>query len=49
MTKPEKGYTAYMVELTYANGSAPPLKFTTQVKVAPDVLPFKYEQPKKPE
>ena len=46
--KPEKGYTAFMVELTYANGSSPPLKFTTQVKVVPDVLPFEYTQPKVP-
>ncbi len=49
VAKPEKGYTAYLVELTYPNGSSPPLKFTTQVKVVPDVLPFKYEQPKRPE
>jgi PhoPQ-activated pathogenicity-related protein len=46
--KPAKGYTAFMVELTYPNGTAPPLKFTTQVKVVPDVLPFKYEAPKVP-
>ncbi|HTM52547.1 MAG TPA: PhoPQ-activated pathogenicity-related family protein [Pirellulales bacterium] len=46
--KPAKGYTAFMVELTYPNGAAPPLKFTTQVKVLPDVLPFKYEPPKVP-
>jgi PhoPQ-activated pathogenicity-related protein len=46
--KPQKGYTAFMVELTYPNGPAPPLKFTTQVKVVPDVLPFKYAQPQAP-
>jgi PhoPQ-activated pathogenicity-related protein len=46
--KPAKGYTAFMVELTYPNGTAPPLKFTTQVKVVPEVLPFKYEAPKVP-
>jgi PhoPQ-activated pathogenicity-related protein len=46
--KPANGYTAFMVELTYPNGTAPPLKFTTQVKVVPDVLPFKYEAPKVP-
>jgi PhoPQ-activated pathogenicity-related protein len=48
VAKPEKGYTAFMVELTYPNGTAPPLKFTTQVKVVPDVLPFKYAAPKAP-
>jgi PhoPQ-activated pathogenicity-related protein len=45
---PDKGFTAFMVELTYPNGSAPPLKFTTQVKVVPDVLPFEYKQPTAP-
>jgi PhoPQ-activated pathogenicity-related protein len=48
VAKPEKGYTAFMVELTYPNGTAPPLKFTTQVKVVPDVLPYKYVAPKVP-
>lgn len=45
--KPAEGYTAYMVELTYPNPAGPDFKFTTQVKVNPDVLPFKYE-PKAP-
>ena len=45
--KPSEGWTAYMVELTYPNPSGPPFKFTTQVKVVPDVLPYKYE-PKAP-
>jgi PhoPQ-activated pathogenicity-related protein len=41
--KPEKGWTAYMVELTYRPKGAPaPFKFTTEVKVVPDVLPYKY-------
>ncbi len=44
--KPEKGWTAFFVELTY--GQAVPLKFTTGVKVVPDVLPFKYQQPTAP-
>jgi PhoPQ-activated pathogenicity-related protein len=42
VAKPAKGWTAFMVELTYPNGGPAPLKFTTQVKVVPDVLPFKY-------
>ena len=46
--KPEKGYTAFMVELTYPYPGSPPFKVTTQVKVVPDVLPFEYEQPTPP-
>ena len=37
---PTPGWTAFMVELTYDNGSLPPLKFTTQVRVTPDTYPF---------
>jgi PhoPQ-activated pathogenicity-related protein len=43
--KPAKGWTAYFLELTFpgpAGEKGPPYKFTTQVKVAPDVLPFQY-------
>ncbi len=46
--KPAEGYTAYLIELTYDNPGSPPLKFTTQVKVVPDVLPFEYKQPTPP-
>ena len=42
--KPDKGWTAFFAELTYANG----LKFTTQVRVIPDAAPFKYKQPTRP-
>jgi PhoPQ-activated pathogenicity-related protein len=38
--KPEKGWTAYFVELTYATGGKYPLKFTTGVRINPDTLPF---------
>lgn len=38
--KPSKGYTAYFIELTYPSGGAYPFKFTTGVKVVPDVYPF---------
>lgn len=38
--KPQKGWTAFMAELTFPNGSLPPLKFTTPVRVTPDTLPF---------
>jgi PhoPQ-activated pathogenicity-related protein len=48
VAKPEKGYSAFMVELTYPSESGPPLKFTTQVKVTPDTLPYKYKSPTPP-
>lgn len=37
--KPAKGWTAWFVELTYPTGKFP-LKFTTPVRVIPDVYPF---------
>jgi PhoPQ-activated pathogenicity-related protein len=41
---PAKGWTAYLVELTFSGkGSQAPFKFTTEVKVIPEVFPFKYE------
>ncbi|MBI3851790.1 MAG: PhoPQ-activated pathogenicity-related family protein [Verrucomicrobia bacterium] len=40
--KPEKGWTAFFVELTYKNGGPAPFKFTTQVSVVPDVLPYTF-------
>ncbi|HEY2952377.1 MAG TPA: PhoPQ-activated pathogenicity-related family protein [Verrucomicrobiae bacterium] len=46
--KPEKGWTAFFAELTYENGTATPFKFTTQVRVIPEVKPFKYTQPTAP-
>lgn len=44
VAKPEKGWTAYFIELTYPGGGKYPLKFTTAVRVNPDTLPF--EAPK---
>jgi PhoPQ-activated pathogenicity-related protein len=41
--KPASGWTAYFVELTYDTGAPHPEKYTTQVVVTPDVLPFKWE------
>lgn len=38
--KPEKGWTASMVELTFDLGAPVPLKLTTNVVVTPDTLPF---------
>ncbi len=38
--KPEKGYTAYFIELTFPDGTKYPMKFSTAVRVNPDTLPF---------
>jgi PhoPQ-activated pathogenicity-related protein len=46
--KPGKGWTAYFVELTFTNGTVEPFKFTTDVHVIPDVLPYKYSKPAPP-
>ena len=40
---PASGWTAHFVELTYDSGGRFPFKFTTEVVVTPDVLPFKWE------
>jgi PhoPQ-activated pathogenicity-related protein len=45
--KPEKGWTAFFVEFTYDIGAPTPLKLTTEVRVTPDVLPFKGKMPKR--
>ena len=39
--KPEKGFTAFFVELVYDGPGEYPFKFTTDVSVIPDILPFK--------
>jgi len=40
---PAKGWTAFFVELAFSSGNqSPPFKFTTQVRVVPDVLPYKF-------
>ncbi|MFM8359732.1 MAG: PhoPQ-activated pathogenicity-related family protein [Verrucomicrobiota bacterium] len=38
-TAPSRGWTAYLVELTYDLGGPTPIKFTTQVRVTPQNLP----------
>ncbi len=40
--KPSEGFTAFFVELVYESGGRYPFKFTTEVMVVPDVLPFKF-------
>jgi PhoPQ-activated pathogenicity-related protein len=44
VTRPDKGWTAYFVEVTYDIGGPARLKLTTDVRVTPDSLPF--EEPK---
>jgi PhoPQ-activated pathogenicity-related protein len=45
--KPEKGWTAYAVELTFPSGGKYPFKFTTAVRVNPDTEPFPTYVPKR--
>lgn len=46
VSKPEKGWTAFLVELTYPlAGSPAPLKLTSGVAVVPDVLPHAGQAP----
>ena len=40
VAKLEKGWTAFFVELIYDSGTSVPYKFTTQVHVVPQILPF---------
>jgi PhoPQ-activated pathogenicity-related protein len=47
--KPEKGWRAYMVELTFPGAGAAPFIFTSPVRIVPDVLPNKYEPCPNPE
>ncbi len=37
--KPATGWTAFFVELTFPSGGKYPFKFTTAVRVVPDILP----------
>lgn len=40
---PEQGYTAYYVEMHYSSGISAPFKFSTEVKVVPDVTEYQWE------
>ena len=40
VAKPAEGFTAYFVEMTYPGIAKTPFKFTSGVRVSPDVLPF---------
>ncbi|THD79913.1 MAG: PhoPQ-activated pathogenicity [Phenylobacterium sp.] len=41
--KPKAGFTAYFLEVLYPSGTKYPFKFTTEVYVKPDTLPFKWK------
>ena len=41
---PPKGWTAYFLEMTYLSRGNSPFKFTTDVRVIPDILPFSRPQ-----
>jgi PhoPQ-activated pathogenicity-related protein len=45
VSKPATGFTAFYVELVYDSGGRYPFKFTTEVSVVPDVLPYKFPKP----
>ncbi|HSB09941.1 MAG TPA: PhoPQ-activated pathogenicity-related family protein [Blastocatellia bacterium] len=47
VTKPATGFTAFFVELVYDTGGKYPFKFTTEVSVVPDVLPFSFSSARK--
>ncbi len=42
ISEPEKGWSAFLVELTYPSDAGVPLKLTTSVRIIPDTLPFTY-------
>lgn len=44
--KPAAGWTAYFVELSYPSGTKYPFKFTTEVYVKPDTLPYRWADAK---
>jgi PhoPQ-activated pathogenicity-related protein len=48
VAKPTNGWTAFFVELTFPSSAPAPFKFTTDVKVVPDINPHKYTQPTAP-
>jgi PhoPQ-activated pathogenicity-related protein len=46
---PEKGWSAYLMELTFDLGGPAPLKLTTDVTVTPRTLPFDLPTPEPPQ
>jgi PhoPQ-activated pathogenicity-related protein len=47
VTTPEQGWTAFFVELVFDSGDQVPYKFTTQVRVVPEKLPYSIEELRK--
>lgn len=45
---PDRGWTAFFIELAYDIGERVPFKLTTAVRVLPDVLPFADKDPLHP-
>lgn len=45
--KPSQGWTAFFVELTFPSGGRFPLKFTTEVRVIPETLPYPPPRPQR--
>jgi PhoPQ-activated pathogenicity-related protein len=43
--KPEKGWTAFLVELTFPGSGIAPFVFTSPVRIVPDVTPQQYQPP----
>ena len=43
VARPATGYTAWFVEITAPSGGKYPFKFTTEVYVTPDVLPYRWQ------
>jgi PhoPQ-activated pathogenicity-related protein len=43
VNRPAEGYAAFFVELVYDSGGKHPFKFTTEVSVVPNVLPFTFK------
>jgi len=49
VAEPAKGWTAFLAELTFPTGSPEPFKFTTQVRILPDVTNHKFEPKGRPQ
>jgi PhoPQ-activated pathogenicity-related protein len=45
VARPAEGWTAYFIELTFANGAKYPLKLSSGVRVVPETLPFAPPKP----
>ena len=41
--KPASGYTASFVEVVFSSGGSYPFKFTTEVSVTPNILPYRWK------